>query len=173
MHLDTIFERLHLLGLREHWVPCTNEEIETLELYYQIALPSTYRDFLQTLGQGAGEFLKGSHFLYKHLPDLQIGAREILAETTLLPLLPEDAFIFFMHQGYEFMFFRLSEGNNPPVYQFHEARPQHEFVLFADSFTDYLWLVCKGIEEWQKKLQTILDNMDSQPFIESYDDEDD
>jgi len=53
--------------------------------------------------------------------------------------LPSDAFIFSMHQGYEFWYFRISEGDNPPVYGFHEgeADPQLLVAQFP-TFMDYI-----------------------------------
>lgn len=35
--------------------------------------------------------------------------------------IPDTAFVFAMHQGCAFVFFRLGEGDDPPVYLFEEV----------------------------------------------------
>ena len=57
----------------------------------------------------------------------------------------DDDFVFFMHQGYEFCFFKLSEGDNPPVYfyseeacPFHPRKSAHSnFIKITDSLSEF------------------------------------
>lgn len=58
-------------------------------------------------------------------------------------LLPPDAKVFFMHQGYEFAYF-LPASNDPAVFQFYEgqgevARPWDSMTaFFADAIGQHL-----------------------------------
>jgi SMI1-KNR4 cell-wall len=52
-------------------------------------------------------------------------------------ILPTDAFVFSMHQGYEFKYFKTSEGDDPPVYQYVEGNG-HPPVMVWNSFSSYL-----------------------------------
>lgn len=56
--------------------------------------------------------------------------------------LPADAFVFSMHQGYEFNFFVICEGNDPPVYKYVEGGGPP--VLVWDSFSACsLWILMR------------------------------
>ena len=37
---------------------------------------------------------------------------------------PDDALVFWMHQGYQFMFLRAAEGDDPPVYRLSLISPR-------------------------------------------------
>ena len=50
--------------------------------------------------------------------------------------LSKEDFVFSMHQGYEFTYFKLSEGDDPPVYQYVEGNGSP--VLTWNSFSDFL-----------------------------------
>jgi hypothetical protein len=101
---------------------CPNEEIEKLEEHFNIKLPDAYRDFLLTMGRGAGKLFEGSHFTYEHLFKLREWAEELMVEAKAEFDLPDDAFVFMMHQGYDFFFFQVSEGVDPPVDEFLEGK---------------------------------------------------
>jgi len=63
---------------------------------------------------------------------------ELLEENQFPQTLPKDAFVFLMHQGYQFSFFRLSEGENPPIYFYCEGETKESFVKTHRQFTDFL-----------------------------------
>ncbi|MGE0190465.1 MAG: SMI1/KNR4 family protein [Planctomycetota bacterium] len=98
---------------------CPSRKILHLERMWGRRLPSSYRVFLQALGGEAGEFLSGSSFKCSEVESVNAGARELAAESNLT--LPEDAFVFFMHQGYQFAFFILDGDDDPLVYAFEEG----------------------------------------------------
>ncbi len=54
--------------------------------------------------------------------------------------LPGDAFVFYMHQGDEFGYFRLSDGNDPAIYQYYEGGgpPRLAWPCFSDYLTDMI-----------------------------------
>ena len=83
---------------------CSLEELDALERRYNVRLPNAYRQFLEVGGRGIEDFLVGSDYHFDQLTDLQNWAEELLFENQASPL-PDQAFVFFMHQGYQFYFF--------------------------------------------------------------------
>jgi len=65
-------------------------------------------------------------------------AKELLQNNNFPLPLPDDAFVFFMHQGYQFSFIRLSEGSDPPTYSYLEGQEEQYFVKTHDKLTDFL-----------------------------------
>ncbi|MEZ6009901.1 MAG: SMI1/KNR4 family protein [Planctomycetota bacterium] len=98
---------------------CPPGAIAHLESVWGGPLPSSYKLFLQALGGNAGGFLRGSAFTCDELDRVNVGARELAAESGLA--LPDHAFVFFMHQGYQFSFFLLDGEDDPPIYGFLEG----------------------------------------------------
>ncbi|WP_234300941.1 SMI1/KNR4 family protein [Sphaerospermopsis aphanizomenoides] len=129
---------IELIYKENKLVPCSELEIIQLEKTQGINLPRTYKDFLKIMGHGADKFLRGSDCFYEHLPQLQVWAKQLLLENDFPQSLPDDAFVFFMHQGYQFSFFRLSEGDNPPIYSYCEGQEESYFIKTHDQFSDFL-----------------------------------
>ncbi len=90
------------------------------------------------MGHGAGKFLRGSDCFFKNLPYLKEWAIELLQENNFAEPLPDDAFVFFMHQGYQFSFFRLLEGDDPPTYSYSEGTNQTSFIKSHERFSEFL-----------------------------------
>jgi hypothetical protein len=107
---------------------CSADEISSLEKRLNLKLPDAYVAFLATMGHGAGRFLRGTEALYGHVEVIREWAEELLTETSSTYTLPEDSVVFLMHQGYTFLFFRTSEGDDPPVYLVQESKPVPELV---------------------------------------------
>ncbi|MDB9456696.1 SMI1/KNR4 family protein [Dolichospermum circinale CS-534/05] len=138
MSICNLPEQFKLIFNENHPLSCSDLEIIQLERQQGINLPSTYKDFLKIMGHGAGKFLRGSDCFYQHLSQIQEWAKQLLVENDFPQTLPEDAFVFFMHQGYQFSFFRLSEGDNPPTYSYCEGQEELDFVKSHDQFSDFL-----------------------------------
>jgi len=117
--------------------PCSKEEIKEIALSCNYPLPASYLEFLRNMGRGAGEFLKGSSCFYPEILELRNWAEELLVENSFTPL-PDDAFVVWMHQGYQFLFFRAKEGEDPPLYFYLEGQSNDNFIKKEDSFTDFL-----------------------------------
>lgn len=118
--------------------PCTEEEVKLLEKSLACTLPSAYKEFLQWMGHGAGMFLAGTDIFYEHIFKIQGWAKESLVETNFPKPLPDDAVVFMMHQGYQFMFFRTPDGDNPPIYYYHEAYHFDSFELKYPNLDEFL-----------------------------------
>ena len=138
MTADEIRDQLVIQGIADgadiHG--CTQREIEDLERVVGTALPRAYKQFLLAVGHRAGAFLRGTDVFYGQVPALTDGARALLVENGVQDKLPQDGFVFYMHQGYEFGYFQIGEGDDPPIYQVVEGAGAPEIVW--SSFTDYL-----------------------------------
>ena len=123
MYIECVLDEMKMLGTPnpQKFIPCTEEEVIRLEQVTHFSLPQAYQEFLRTMGNSTDDFLVGSDFLYPVLPSLQEWARELLIENQIPQKFPDDAFVFFMHQGYQFNFFHTSEGEDPPVYRYFEG----------------------------------------------------
>lgn len=118
---------------------CTKKEIYKIEEIYNITLPKAYKRFLEIMGKGAGKFMRGSSAFYNEIFDLREESIELVNES-LGRELPENSFVFFMHQGYQFAFFYLQGSEDPAVYYFSGGSQQGELIELTPSFTDFLVL---------------------------------
>ncbi|MGH2495033.1 MAG: SMI1/KNR4 family protein [Ktedonobacteraceae bacterium] len=140
MYLDKVkaqLEELHIVRV-EKIIPCTEEEVRILERKIRHSLPAAYREFLLWMGQGTGGLFQGSECLYWDLIPLQKAAVKLMQEDEFVDPLPEDAFVFLMHQGYQFHFFRTNEGDDPPIYYYLEEQEQSSIRTVYSHFSDFL-----------------------------------
>ena len=100
---------------------CNQEQITEIENKFQITLPQIYKDYLAAIGQKSGDFLRGSDFWYPELLTLREDAEILLQEDNSPFKLPDKAFVFGMHQGYQFFYFDTLAGDDPPVYHYMEG----------------------------------------------------
>ena len=127
---------------------CTEKQVNKIEQSFNIKLPTTYIEFLLTMGKNAGNFMKGSSAFYNEIFDLREGSIELLYEDSFKDL-PDNTFVFWMHQGNQFAFFYLNQDENPPIYFYYEGRTKDDFELVENSFTDFLenQLVMSGLTD--------------------------
>ncbi|HEY0604723.1 MAG TPA: SMI1/KNR4 family protein [Herpetosiphonaceae bacterium] len=137
----------------EQLIPCSEADIRQLEAQLGLKIPQAYREFLLTMGLGAGGLLDGTHCWYPNLIDLQAWGIELLEENNVSDLLPEDAFVFWMHQGYMMAFFRVSEGDDPPVYFFGEGRNLTTFTLTKHTCSSFLLMEFEGEAKARAQLE--------------------
>jgi SMI1 / KNR4 family (SUKH-1) len=122
---------------------CEEREIVELEHDLGLRLPTTYRKFLKTAGKSAGTFLEGTDFLYSDLKTLQTDAVRLLRECKVLWRPTKADFVFAAHQGYQFLFFDTSKGDDPAVHLFLEGEEGPREV--APSFSS--WFMQCALEE--------------------------
>jgi hypothetical protein len=117
---------------------CSPEEIREVEGKFGVTLPAFYRCFLQKMGRRAGEFLVGSDVFYPQLLNLREYAEDLLRETRCSFSLGKEDFVFFVHQGYQFAYFRASDGDDPPVWYFYETwkEPQEKWSSLSAFFCE-------------------------------------
>ena len=128
-------------------VSCTQEEIDKLEsmLPDSYKLPAAYKEFLLYGGKEIGQFYEpGSKFDYKRALDYVISGRSaaisLLKQYEDNPKLPDDVYILTTYMSSYFNFFKLTEGENPPVYEWLEEDEigTEAIVKAHDSFTDFI-----------------------------------
>ena len=123
---QALIERMVGAGyaLPDEIVGCTPEEVAGIEARFGLRLPRVYREFLLAMGRGAGRFLRGTDVFYPTVLELRQWAEELLEECGRPFALPEDAFVFLTHQGYQFGYFHTGSGeDDPPTYRYLECDP--------------------------------------------------
>src|SRR5262249_39354390 len=115
---------------------CTPDEITDIEGRHGSALPSAYCRFLAAMGRSAGSFLAGTDFLYPGVLALKAQAERLLAGCKSDLHLHRTDFVFTLHQGYQFLFFRSGVSDDPPVFFYDEGAPRFEQA--ADAFSTWL-----------------------------------
>ena len=122
--IPQLAQRIIAAGLAQpdEIVGCNTEEIESVEAKFDIKLPQTYREWLEIMGRGAGHYLAGSDTFYPDILQLREYAEELLTENGNPFSLSPDAFVFLMHQGYQFLYFNTTpEHPDPPVMYYIEG----------------------------------------------------
>lgn len=123
-------------------IPALKEEIaEIRELSFNKKLPLEYEIFLEDMGKGTPvDFLVGESCFINEIPNLKKWALELLIEdNSTLELSPED-FVFWMHQGYQFAFFKIiDEIETLDIYFYLERENQKEFIKVADGLAGFLY----------------------------------
>lgn len=143
MYIERVVARLVDQGVDpQEFQPCTEQEVQELERQLERRLPLAYREFLLTMGHSAGEVFHPDDCFYEDLPKIQRLAAILLKPTGAT--LPDDAFVF-LYAGYQFLFFRTSEGDDPPAYYYMEGDDlSNGFQQQYQHYTDFLML---AIEE--------------------------
>ncbi len=153
MYLDAVkawFEAVDVEDSRQA-KPCTEEEVRSLEKDLGLPLPAVYKEFLLWMGHRAGKLLRGEDCFYESIRAIQQGAVELLEENGNPEVLPEDALVFCMHQGYHFYFMCVSEGDNPRIYHYSEVDKPRRFTVSYHNLAEFLR---SSIEERLKYLAT-------------------
>lgn len=133
----------------EAFVGCTNDEIDSILAQQKVnVIPELYRWFLLLMGKQAGSLFGGSRNFYPELPDLKNEANDILEDCGWPFHLPENAFVFGTHQGYQFLFFVVeNQFDDPPVYWYLEQEigpkviHEHLSIFFERVIDERLDLV--------------------------------
>jgi hypothetical protein len=136
--VDEAVEQLTAAGLASQGQlkGCSEADIAGLEAKLGVKLPPIYRRFLAVMGRSAGKFLVGTDFLFHDLPTLHQRAERVLEEAGASVVLGPADFVFTIHQGYQFLFFKTGDGPDPEVFLFVEG--EDEFQQVADSFSSWL-----------------------------------
>ena len=128
-------------------ISCTKEEVDKLEsmLPDSYQLPAAYKEFLLYGGKEIGQLYEpGSRFDYiKALNYVKNGrgsAISLLKQYEANPQLPDDIYVLSTYMSSYFNFFRLTEGENPPVYEWNEEDEvgTEAIVKAHESFTDFI-----------------------------------
>ncbi len=146
MYLNKIIDKFQQRQVR--LMGCKSEEIDSIKQLAKKTLPVCYLEFLRTMGKGMSEDIEKSNYyeygsfvgtavFFEDLFDNKEGAIELLNEDGSNLILTEDDFVFYDSQGILFAFFKLSEGDNPPVYFYREGSGQTSFIKTADTLSSF------------------------------------
>jgi len=106
-------------------VPCTNKEIDILEsmLPHPYHLPAAYKEFLLYSGKNiVGHSFTGDIFYHgvKYWIENRKEIVEIIYGEDSDSQLPLDIFVIHEYLGGSVEYFKLTEGEDPPVYSWNE-----------------------------------------------------
>jgi hypothetical protein len=109
-------------------------KLDTLEEKGEFLFPPYYKKFYKKCVYAPPSSMTGTHLFNKH-PDLRIEALELLAENKVENFLQPNDFVFMMHQGYMFWYFKADGLEDPDVYFYVETEkrprktcPLQEFI---------------------------------------------
>lgn len=135
--LDSIKDiAAYLKGRGERLSPMSATQIVYLQERFNCHFPAVYQQFLSFMGNGAGNYMKGSSVFANELTSLKEWTAELISENSMQPL-PSNAFVFWMHQGYQAAYFLLNGSDDPPVYFFSETNDLKAFVLKQKTLTHF------------------------------------
>ena len=125
-----------------------DESINDLEVHLGLPIPDAYRAYLSIAGSSPPPALIGSDCTVKDIYDLREVVIECLEDDKNPFLLPDNAIVFFMHQGYFFYYF-LADGitNDPAVYFYHVGKTK-EVTQVNDCFSDWVYIHAITPDRW-------------------------
>lgn len=131
----------------------SEEEIQTLERYAGGTFPQVYRDFLTAFGRSAGPLFQGTESSLSDRMRLRLrkSAEAIVSSSGSQFEIPEMAFVFLMAQGYQFSYFLLADGEDPPVFHYLEGEPGP--TRLAERLSDYYLECVEQYENWVRRLK--------------------
>lgn len=123
------------IALPSEIIGCTEEEVNELELFFGLHLPSAYKAFLKAMGRGAGRLMRDADVFSEVLKKLTREASEILLDEEMSPL-PDRAFVFGIRNSEQFLFFICDGDEDPVIFRFMEGN--NSFEKKYSSFWDFL-----------------------------------
>ena len=114
--------------------------LSTIENKYHILLPECYKSFYGLCTNSIPAKLVGTDIWNNKRFDLNEGAIELLEEVGINNFLESDDFVFMMHQGYIFWYFKANGNPDPIVYCYFENKLAPDscgrFSDFIKEFTE-------------------------------------
>ena len=136
-YINELMEKLEQKNI--HMNKGTEEQMKELcSTVGKKTLPQAYIEFMSAMGNGTeGSYMGGDSCFINEIYDLKLGAIELLEENESVNKLTDDDFVFWMSQGCMFCFFKLTEGDNPPVYFYNESG-EDKFIKIAETIVEFL-----------------------------------
>jgi len=116
---------------------CTKEEIKGIEAALRIKFAAAYRELYLLLGKKhAFNITAENAFKFPDYKGMQARAKEITDRNGIM-LDHKNIFVFSVFEENGIIsFFRLDEGDDPPVYEYEEGSDDYEKV--TEHFSDYI-----------------------------------
>ncbi len=134
------------MGTMEDLAGFSEEDIAELEKKYNVRLPLTYKEFLDSIGYSGTSVFSSVIMVYPSLDEFRDSAYEMVEEDEYK--LPSSSFVFLLDDNY-FLFFDTESGDDPPVYKYSTGSKAPE--LFYDSFSEWLTRYVKAEAELESK----------------------
>lgn len=114
------------------------DKLSRLEKERNILLPNIYRSFYNRCSSSIPSNLIGTDLWNNNRFDLNEGAVELLEEDGVSNFLESDDFVFMMHQGYIFWYFKANGETDPMVYGYDESKLKSENLgCFSNFIKEY------------------------------------
>ena len=97
------------------------DSLEEIEIAKGFSFPEIYKDFYKRCEISIPKGMVGSD-LFNTYKQLNEWANELLREDNAENFLDNDDFVFMMHQGYMFWYFKADAKENPNVYHYYEGQ---------------------------------------------------
>lgn len=113
------------------------DSLEEIEIAKGFSFPKIYKDFYKHCESSIPKGMIGSD-LFNTYKELNEWAIELLKEDNAENFLDNDDFVFMMHQGYMFWYFKANGKENPNVYLYYEGQlTPKEVCLLKDFIHNY------------------------------------
>ena len=109
------------------------KELKLIESNYKFSLPENYKQFYLKCGKSIPTNLIGTD-LVNESKELNIWANELLKEDNAEFEIEKDDFVFMMHQGYIFWYFKVNGNENPMVYGYFEGALKPDKKMLLNDF---------------------------------------
>jgi hypothetical protein len=109
------------------------DKLRIIENESHISLPEAYKDFYNFCSFSIPENLVGTD-LRNNYSELNEWAVELLEEDGINNFLESDDFVFMMHQGYIFWYFKANGDPDPIVYSYQEGKLEPDNIGHLSDF---------------------------------------
>ncbi len=116
-------------------LPCDEWQVADIQEELRVDFPAAYKAFLLLAGRGCEPLEPSKYTIDDDLAGLQRSGRRIMQHENLA--VPQDAFVFFVHQGFVCHFFLLDNGDDPSIYQCVEG--MGPFQRIASTFSQWIF----------------------------------
>ncbi len=138
---DVNFGKIHILSNGEYeqkieriFKPIDEpKELKLIEGNYDFSLPKQYKKFYLQCEKSIPKNLIGTDLVNKY-KELNKWANELLKEDNAEFEIEKEDFVFMMHQGYIFWFFKVNGNENPMVYEYFEGALKADKKLLLEDF---------------------------------------
>lgn len=141
-------------------IGCSEQQIDRVMKVQGVKrLPDIYRQYLRVMGMSSGDLYTGTDVDYRFLHKLKIWAEKILKGNNSLFVLPDDAFVFLTHQGWQFTYFHTdTTDDDPPVYYWSEVQDNLDKpTQHSAHLSEFLTITIEDIEGTEAQLDFLLE----------------
>jgi hypothetical protein len=134
LYLDFLLDYKKYFDIQES---CTEGEVNGIEAGLKVKFPRAYRELYLLLGKKrAFRIAPENGYKFPEYKEMQAGAKEI-TDSNGITLDYDNIFVFVVfEENAVISFFRLDEGDDPPVYEYEGGSEEPEQV--TAHFSDYI-----------------------------------